>query len=208
MRNLDRLVPILREKEYVQYLFIADCVHRLYRRMEKASLWLVHTAETKNFDPVENMQITYTMLRDLKRMCIYKHQVDYDPETGGFEFERIESDRSANKFIQELFRNLKVYDCVIFFITGNLSLFNQVADKEELEDDEAEFEGHQEQHRWARKVFKACFTLLTAFVSNNPINQKLMWKYKEFFVFPHLGKTEHMGELDFVFQILNKSPYI
>ena len=53
------------------------------------------------------------------------------------------------------------------------------------------------------KVFRRCLKILEGFTLHDKINQTLMWKYKDFFIFPELGDSEEDGELEFVLAIVD-----
>ena len=69
------------EKEFCQYMFIKQSLNAVSSEMEKAGLWLVDTTDTKNFDPIAKMEKTIDHLKDIRKICVYKHKVYYDPES-------------------------------------------------------------------------------------------------------------------------------
>lgn len=52
------------------------------------------------------------------------------------------------------------------------------------------------------KIFKKSFNILEGFVTNNKLNQDLMWKYKNFFIMAELGASEQDGELELTHAII------
>ena len=146
------------------------------------------------FSADEDLDEARKILKDLKQMILYKHEL----EDGNFV--KKGSTRRINMFIQDMFRNLKMYDYIINFLTANHDLLLRIRLQEADEDTETESK--------VRNLFKRCFNLMKNFTQRNKTNQNLMWKYKEYFTYPELGSTEDDYELEFILTIVDENDYI
>ena len=70
------------------------------------------------------MDETLKILQELRFICLFKHKLtERDNE---FIFQKAGNDKQASKFVQELFRNLKLYDYIIQFVTKNTQIYIEV----------------------------------------------------------------------------------
>lgn len=186
------MIIFFSEDEYAKSQYTLQELTKLNAQFERANLW--NKEDLGILQEEVNIDHTITSLSNLKKMVYHQHTITTDDETGILTVTLHESSKEINTFIQDLFRNMKLYDYIINFLEDFDELYIEVRtiDLETLSK-------HQKsQFTKIRKVFRLCFELMEAFTVKNKKNQGLMWKYKERFSYPHLGNLEHEGELSFV----------
>jgi hypothetical protein len=196
VRNVDRMLLLFNEEEWLTFQFVNKTADDFSRVTERCDMWL---NDLEDFDEEDYINRAIKLLVQLKRVIYYKYTIEYNESEGKYVLNKIPGERKINPFIQKVFRNVKVYDHMINFIKHNFNLLSYVrtVDNDTLEKEVADKVDKVEE------VFYKCITVLQAFVLRNTTNQNLMWKYKEFFVFPSLGASEQDGELDFVYAIID-----
>lgn len=195
VRNIERMTLILDEDEWKFYKWVNITIDQFTRDTEKSALWLIDHEE---YDEDEYIDRVNNYLYQLRAALYQKFSIEYDEE-GGLVFEHVHGERKINKFAQRVFRSLKVYDHLINFTVQNekLLIFVRTCDESKM--------GETERNRTVNieKIFRRCMNILEGFTIGNAINQQLMWKYKDKFVFPELGSSEEDGELEFVLAIID-----
>ena len=194
VRNIERMTLVFNEEEWKFFNWVNYTIDEFTRSTEKSDLWLIDLEE---FDEDEFISRANQLLKNLKDALYYKFTIEYD-EAGNFEAEFTPGERKINKFAQRVYRSLKIYDHLINFISQNDELLFYVRTVNE----ETLGETERNKVQSIEKIFKKCFNILEGFTNSNQINQELMWKYRNMFVFPQLGKSEEDGELELVLAIV------
>ena len=200
VRNISKMQVIFNQDEWNFYKWANITIDEFTRWVEKSVLW----SDRNNRDSMNYINIANKYLYDLRWVLFHKCRITYDPEENKFELNYKEGERKVNKLAQRIFRNVKVYDHLIKFITDNMKMlvFVRTSDTSKLDDE------CKELYYQIKRVFRRCFNILEGIALSNKTNQDLLWKYKEFFTLPELGDTEQDGELEFVLAIVDKNERI
>jgi hypothetical protein len=213
IRNLDRMMLFYDKDDWNYYTWTQRKLNEFVVYSEKANIWMSKIQETMATEEMkvdslsEENEITklHTLLTEIKRVVVYKSRLVYDEDHNEYEVKFNKTGgRKINEFIQDLYRNLKVYDYMINFLFQNESLFitaRQIDLEQKSEEERKIIEA-------INKVFRKIFSVLRVMTANNDKTKELMWKYKEKFVFKKLGKIPESGELELVLNIIDDSKAI
>ena len=116
-----------------------------------------------------------------------------------------ENTSTINSFAQIVCRNLKIYDKLLLFFYKNKShLLNAC-------DEKSENASHYFSSKLGPEIidtFRLLFLTLTAMAKENEKTQRVFWKYKNDLLLTTLGRTQQLGELDLVLEILQSEEMI
>lgn len=208
-RNLDRMVLLFDAKDVHLYQWTCQQIEKFIETSEKSSMWFSKIKSFINEErKVEANQLKASgdlfelksILSNLKKVIQYDgvfENIDDDE----LAFRHKEGERVVNPYVQDLYRNLKLYDYLINFLfqSKDLLLKIRTMNANNLNADQ------KKTVEIVRKVFKSIFKLLEVMAKDNLSTQELFWKYKEEFIFEELDNTPQEGELSLVLAIIDSN---
>lgn len=142
VRNIDKMLLVYSTDEWNYYQWTRSEIYSFSRKVDKASLWLL---EDSQIDDLKLIREIVSDLNKLKKALYFKCIVTED-ENRRYTIEFVKKNESKkpssaniksieiSDFAQDVYRNLKVYEHLLYFISGNTSLLKIVRSLKGKED--------------------------------------------------------------------------
>ena len=207
IRNIDRMVVLFDDSEHRMHQYIANEIEQFIFFSEKSNLRFMNiSSKLEENIPIDNIEVfdevssLERVLNNLKTVIVRNWNIAQTKD-GKLILEYNGVEKRINADMQNLFRNLKVYDYLIDFLYTNKEFLIKIRS--------FNYDAEAKQHEGIaiiRKTFKRIFKILEYMTKENPETQELMWKYKEEFTMKELGDIQQEGELKLVLAIIDDSP--
>ena len=201
IRNIEKMVLVFNQEEWDFYKWANFTIDTFTRKIDKSALWL---NEQDEFDDYKYIKNVLDCLNKLNNAFYYSYSISYDRNEEVYIIDFEEEEREVNEFVQKIYRNIKIYDHIISFITNNIKLLKLVRTSGQFSDESE----HAKKGRDVKEIFRMCLKILEGMVNNNPENKEILWKYKEFFIFSDLESSPQDGELELVREIIDDNTQI
>ena len=207
IRNIDKVVVLFDDSEHRMHQYITNEIEQFIFYSEKSNLWFMNISNMLEENiPIDNIEVfnevssLERVLNNLKTAIVRNWNIT-QAQDGKLILEYNGVEKRINVDMQNLFRNLKVYDYLIDFLYTNREFLIKIRS--------FKYDAEAKQHEGIaiiRKTFKRIFKILEYMTKENPETQELMWKYKEEFTMKELGDIQQEGELKLVLAIIDDSP--